>query len=164
MKGLVTEVWAISGNQQGMEKYPGASDSQEFLRTWRSREWTMLAQPGDCMVEGLIVGGSDRRGMQARSELLQDRGSSVCGTYSAPTFSSSHSFVSWVPALADPYWKPEDKEIQVIEFTQASYLGWSGQRMKQNLGKREGKQVEHNKRKIIKTAFFFFMIVTVTVN
>lgn len=124
----------------------------------------MLVRPGNYMVEELIVGSSDHRGMQARAELLQDRGSSVCGTYSAPTFSSSHSFVYWVPAMADPYWKPEDKEIQVIEFTQASYLGWSGQRVKQNLGKREGKQVEHSKWKIIKTAFSFSMVVTVTVN
>lgn len=57
MKGLVTEVWAISGNQQGMEKYPEASDSQEFLRTVCLKEqrvnhvsaaWQLRGRGADC--------------------------------------------------------------------------------------------------------------------
>ena len=129
-----------------------------WLSAWRNRGWSLLVRPGDCWSHGRGAVcwelWPQRNASKGRTSARQ-RGSSVCGTYSGPTFFSSHSFVPCVPAMADPYWKPEDKEIQALEFTQVSYLGWSGQRMKQSLGKRERKEVEHSKWKIIKTAFFF---------
>lgn len=60
--------------------------------------------------------------------------------------------------MADLSQKSEGEETQVIQFTEVSALGSDRDRdtcrVKQSLGKREGKEVEHSTCKITRTASF----------